>query len=76
MKKPLIKPANDAICGKIVKCQTDEKKKWAYVNKNYQTENKKTPLFSASKEDKVNFMSIKGIRFMFLYQCTIALTMH
>lgn len=73
MKKPLIKSANDAIRGKIVKCQTDEKKKWAYADKNYQNENKKM-LLSTSKGDKLNFTCIKGIRFMFLYKCKVALT--
>jgi len=33
-------------------------------------------LLGTSKEDKLNFTCIKGIRFMFLYKCTVALTMH
>lgn len=31
---------------------------------------------STSEGEKLNFTCIKGIKFMFLYKCKVALTMH
>lgn len=75
MKKPLIKPTNAAICGKMLSARQMKRKSGLMLIRITKLRIKKM-LLRTSKGNKLNFMYIKSIRFMFLHKCMIALTTH